>query len=481
MVTDTSARNCTRCCARLASDNHEQLCRPCQRAAQAGESSPPEVPPGFWDDEGIRDALIRERHIGHAVRSYRSHPYHGRRPIPQELVARWLNISQTQLGRIERGRPITDLDRLAQWARTLRIPAELLWFRLPADEPDEGREVERRKFLATTVLLPKISRSALPAKTTITRFPDFVPDSDLRDIARDMATLRAVLTRQDNVLGAAAVAPTVTHQLSVMRKIGAKSKGEARGMIMRLQAAYAEFGSWLADELGDRNAGQFWIDRALEWSHETGDGLIVGYILARKAQRAIDEGDPSGAVSLARAAQRFDITDRVRAAALQYEAIGHASMAEAAEFREAIDRAHILTDSLSPAGEGDWAVWCTPEYVMIHEANGWVRLGEPMRAVAAYERALSGWPSYFLRDEGVYYGRLARAHALARNPDGAVHAARKALDIAARTGSARIVAELAPLPDVLSEWKDSAPVRIFNAELLSALAVHADPEHAEAD
>jgi hypothetical protein len=62
------------------------------------------------------------------------------------VAARWLSISQTQLSRIENGRPIYDLDRLSQWAQVLRIPPELLWFSLP----DEGDDVKRREFLTTS-------------------------------------------------------------------------------------------------------------------------------------------------------------------------------------------------------------------------------------------------------------------------------------------------------------------------------------------
>src|SRR5260370_16877693 len=122
--------------------------------------------------------------------------------------------------------------------------------------------------------------------------PDFVPDSDLRDIVGEVAGLRVVLTRQDNILGASAVAPTIIHQLSILRKLSVKSKGEARELLMRLQAAYAEFGSWLSDELGDRDTGQFWIDRALEWSHETPDDFIIGYIPANKTPPPINQNDP---------------------------------------------------------------------------------------------------------------------------------------------------------------------------------------------
>ena len=133
MGTGPNVRSCRRCDARLASDNPEPLCRPCQRAARVAGLSPPEVPPGFWDDGELRDALIRERHIGHVVRRYRKHPFHGPRPIPQEVAARWLNISQAQLARIERGHPITDLERLIQWAKTLGDTPSLPWFTLPFD------------------------------------------------------------------------------------------------------------------------------------------------------------------------------------------------------------------------------------------------------------------------------------------------------------------------------------------------------------
>src|SRR5262249_27072604 len=70
-------------------------------------------------------------HMGQVIRAYRCHPYHGRQPLPQEVVASWVGIAQAQLSRIEHGPAIVHLDRLIHWARTLRIPACYLWFKLP--------------------------------------------------------------------------------------------------------------------------------------------------------------------------------------------------------------------------------------------------------------------------------------------------------------------------------------------------------------
>ena len=68
--------------------------------------------------------------MGRVIAAYRNHPFH-ERPLPQEIVAGWVGITQAQLSRIESGPSIKDLDKLTEWARALHIPASLLWFKLP--------------------------------------------------------------------------------------------------------------------------------------------------------------------------------------------------------------------------------------------------------------------------------------------------------------------------------------------------------------
>lgn len=69
-----------------------------------------------------------------------THSYHGAvygpGGISQTLLGQWLCLRQPQISRIETGPPIRDLDTLAYWARVLKIPAELLWFRLPPKDPE---------------------------------------------------------------------------------------------------------------------------------------------------------------------------------------------------------------------------------------------------------------------------------------------------------------------------------------------------------
>ncbi|WP_239341788.1 hypothetical protein [Frankia sp. CiP3] len=126
---DHATRRYCRCGTRLARDNTGGLCGPCQRTAQDRILGAPVVPEAFWDTDQLRDAFDAW-HMGHVIAAYRAHPYHGI-PLSQETVAGWMDLTQAQLSRIEAGPPPTDLARLMRWAACLRIPDQLLWFRMP--------------------------------------------------------------------------------------------------------------------------------------------------------------------------------------------------------------------------------------------------------------------------------------------------------------------------------------------------------------
>lgn len=94
---------------------------------------PPEVPVDFWVATPLRDAFAAH-HMGRVVRAYRTHPWHGRRPLPQELVAGWLSTTQPRLSRAENGSRLEHLDVLVHWATTLKMPQRYLWFTLPSQQ-----------------------------------------------------------------------------------------------------------------------------------------------------------------------------------------------------------------------------------------------------------------------------------------------------------------------------------------------------------
>ncbi len=131
-MTQVRDNHCGRCGARLARDNTTGRCAPCQVAERDRITRAPDVPAAFWDNAALQHALA-VRHMGQVIRAYRQHPYHGRQPLPQEVVAGWVGLTQAQLSRIEHGPAILHLDRLIHWAKMLGIPETYLWFKLPDD------------------------------------------------------------------------------------------------------------------------------------------------------------------------------------------------------------------------------------------------------------------------------------------------------------------------------------------------------------
>lgn len=122
-------RYCPSCGVRLARDNTDAYCSVCQKKAHQATLRPPTVPVDFWETGLMRDALA-SRHMGKVIAAYRNHPFHVH-PLPQRVVGGWVRITQAQLSRLEKGRPIKHLDKLTLWAQTLGIPEHKLWFKLP--------------------------------------------------------------------------------------------------------------------------------------------------------------------------------------------------------------------------------------------------------------------------------------------------------------------------------------------------------------
>src|SRR5687768_15688970 len=109
----TFARRC-RCGTSLAQDNAGNLCAVCQRKRPPSRNRAPEIPPGFWHTDAMAAALA-SGDLGRVILAYRSHPFHGRRPLSQTVVADWLHVSQTSLSRIEQGKCRLTIDDISRF------------------------------------------------------------------------------------------------------------------------------------------------------------------------------------------------------------------------------------------------------------------------------------------------------------------------------------------------------------------------------
>ncbi|MFF4448184.1 DNA-binding protein [Streptomyces sp. NPDC001502] len=263
---------------------------------------------------------------------------------------------------------------------------------------------------------------------------------------------RCLLIDSDNLLGPRQALSAVRTHIQVIQELRREAQGADRRDLMELQTQYAEFLSWLYQDLGDTKAASSWLDAALHGSHTVGGGDLTAYVMARKAQLAADRADPAGVVDLAGAAQRMARPrSRPAAVARTYEAYGYALRGESAASERAIDDVRNSLDGIS-ADPSPWGAWLNSSYVEIYRAQGLEALGRHDQAADAFAAAIRLLPDGYDRDRGVYMARQAVSLAGARAPEHAAAIAMHALAVAEVTGSGRIMTELARLNQALMRW-----------------------------
>lgn len=228
------------------------------------------VPPDFWDEPRIAHALS-ERHMGKVIYAYRHHPHH-RRPLPQGCVARWGVMPQPRLSELENGPAPKDLDKLNSWAHVLRIPPDRLWFSAEAHATPVPRpEVMMQKPLALPSRVS--SREGRFGEGDVEELgqlaasePLFVSMSFGNPVER-FKRQRRVLIDTDNALGPEGVIGTTRRQLAAIKQLRERANGADRYQLLAVQAEYAEFLGWLYQDSARYRHAQYWLDRALEYSH----------------------------------------------------------------------------------------------------------------------------------------------------------------------------------------------------------------------
>jgi tetratricopeptide (TPR) repeat protein len=314
-------------------------------------------------------------------------------------------------------------------------------------------------------LLGVLPWKALPQGAALVAPDDVHPVEHLRQ-------LRALLVESDNLFGPAAVIPAVEAHIQTIQHLREGRGGADDRALLQMRAQFAEFAGWLHQDAGQWQTAQYWLDRALEWSHAVTDVPMTTYILARKSQLAGDMGDSASAVDLAGAAAIMAPPhSRLRAVAPTYAAHGYALAGEAADSLRALDDARAVVEHLDEAPPSQWAPWLDHAYIDVQRGRCLAILGDHGQAVGVFQQAIRDLPAAYRRDRGVYLGREALAHAGNREPEQAAVVGMRALAIAQQTQSGRIVKELASLDRQLARW---ARVRAV-AELREALAAVIPP------
>ena len=491
VTTSEGTRYCGRCGTRLAGDNRGATCGPCGRkqADALIASRPPQVAPEFWHTDLIRDSLAG-RHLGHFLRAFREHPFHGPRGIPQEVMARWLHLSQAQLSRVENGPAVNDLQRLTEWARLFQIPRALLWFDI---DPDQSPEAERRAVSQSKAYepVPDMLRSSFA-----TDMSDMVEAVKRREFLLGMtATVGFGATgiaptfkhvdpelipyfqqqleghyRADMLLGPRALISTVTAQGKLIGQLIDSADEPTRQRMAVVGTSFASFAAWLYLDAGDMAAALHWHDVAQEMAHRSRNREAVACALVDRAMARTDQGMGSAVMDLCDSAlmDAGHLSPEIHVFALQQKAHGASIIGDRRQVDALLDTAGRFV------GQVDVEVWgvpClrTPNYVEVHRATCYGRLGLAKEALGIWNQIIPAAPSTARRDVGVWVARQAALVASLQDPEWTVELAQQAVKIALETGSARVYRELAAARVTMAPWQ-AEPVGQDFAEVLAPIS-----------
>ncbi|MER6388748.1 Twin-arginine translocation pathway signal [Streptomyces sp. NPDC001523] len=341
-------------------------------------------------------------------------------------------------------------DALGRWPEDLGFTAPAGWIR-PEEEPED--DMKRRTFVNVT------AAALLPGPVAKQHVDPALIDYFQQQLEGHY--------RADMFLGPHDLIGTVSAQYHLIDKLVRSAAGETRRGLLRVGAAYAALVGWLYQDAGDLGAAAFWRGITQEIAARSRDPHLVGYSLVNLAQVRTDLGDGHGVIDLCEAALDDDrVLPKVRIMAMQQQAHGASLTGD----RTAVDRLIDTAGGLISRVDDDlpWGNACrrTPGYLEVQRATCYGRLGLGREAESLWSQVLAAVPATARRDRGVYLARHATAAAAAREPEQAVEIAREAAEIAAETGSARMLRELATLGLAMRPWHD-APVGRDLAEILA--------------
>lgn len=364
------------------------------------------VDPSWWTTSSFEGrplaAALADHDIGLIFRFLRT------RGISRARIAMLTGISETRVRQVAQGRQrVTSYEVLERIANGLRIPRQSLGLG-NADNADPKAD----------------GGSSTPA------------DPLVRESWDDLLTLLITLS---NASGCAMVRRPVEGQLRLISAARRSASGPEALRLLAAEAKWTEFLSW-TEANGRRPAHAHpLLDRAHDMAVEAQDRHLTAYILMRKSQQLLDDGDATRAVATAQQAQRLDaLPSRIAALCLAREAEGHALSGDTHLCQEKIAAALRLDSGLS--GPRDpLSKHCTTVYLRAVEARCRQLLGDSEASVKIFEEILRNPPESNRLDEGIWRVGLATAYLDEDRPDQAGSEVLLALQNVAKTSSARTV------------------------------------------
>ena len=484
LVSKRGDRPCRACGHELASDNRSDTCGPCARSRAAGDG-PPYLPASFWRDKSIT-AAVEQRHFGRLLRAYRraNDP-----EIKQIDLAFWLGLSQGQVSRLERSeKPVSDLAKLEQWALSLRIPDQLLWFSLSPQASDAssarpgqptvggepvGADRRRQTFLktaaASTGTVGAALLHSLPSVARLTAGSETSAPPPVEIVRQITQTFR----RFDNRYGGGhSRSPLVAYlKASVEPTLKAAHRlGNLRHAFYAAVAEMYQLVGWMAYDTGQADAGRRHLRQALRLCQEAGDHALVAEMLAGMSHHAAFHGAPDAAEDLAVAAKqagRRSGLPALKAESAAMEAHALALQGEGTGCLRALAEAEQAFSAVDSATSPEWLGYFDQAYLSAKFAHTFRDLGRSHDAEQFARRSLEMSAGY---ERGKLFNTALLASILAdqRRIDESCALGMRAVGMTRTVRSMRSSSYLADLGSRLAPYRGDPQVRGLYEQMTNA-------------
>ncbi|MFD0202307.1 MULTISPECIES: helix-turn-helix transcriptional regulator [Saccharothrix] len=347
-----SSRRCQGCDAVLAADNTARLCGRCHREQRDQLRTPPaQLRHEFFETDEFR-AAFASQHIGRVFKAYRNHPRHLTlfgKALTQELLGRWLGLTQAQVSRIENGKPEQYLETLQNWAKILHLPPHMLWFDLPGqtrlrlpesksgrgfggpvDSEDQDKILVVNTGMDTAELIQRVRASAIDQPTidalslTVEQLCCDYAHADARELVRKgRYWLNHVSVQLEKQL-------TLPQHRDLLHNAG----------LLALLVGCLE------NDLGDMDAAKATRKMALELGNESGDASIVGWAHEMLAWFHLTAGNYRAVIPAAQAGIIAAPSQSVAVQLYGQQAKAYARMGMSEEVYTALERGSELLGQL---------------------------------------------------------------------------------------------------------------------------------------
>jgi tetratricopeptide (TPR) repeat protein/DNA-binding XRE family transcriptional regulator len=346
-------RRCEGCGTVLAADNTSRVCGRCHREQRDQLRTPPAQLRNEFFETGEFQAAFASQHIGKVFKAYRNHAHHLKlygKALNQELLGRWLGLTQAQVSKLENGKPEQNLDILRNYARILHLPQHMLWFdfpgqsRLRSPQPAEagtgasvlvvpGPQDEilvANTGMDTLELLRRVRTSSIDSSTidavniTVEQLCCDYPHADARELMTASKEWLGKMTELlDNHL-------TLDQHRDILNNAG----------MLALLVGCLEY------DVGDARAAEATRRMAMELGKESGDPNIVGWAHEMLAWFHLTAGNYRAVVAAAEAGALAAPSQSVAVQLYGQQAKAFARMGMVEEVHAALEKGRALLDKL---------------------------------------------------------------------------------------------------------------------------------------